>query len=104
MLAIRWAFAEKHVVFRWHAHQEMLLDRLSTAEVLAAGARADLLEDYADRPEGHTLLLLGHTAEGKPVHIVANVSAFERDWSEPVVIVTVYRPESPNWVDERTRG
>jgi hypothetical protein len=49
-------------------------------------------------------LLLGYAADNDPVHVVVNVSAIESDPSEPVRIVTVYRPEPPKWRDERTRG
>lgn len=43
-------------------------------------------------------------ARSMPVHVVANVSSFERDDTEPLEVVTVYRPEPPRWGDERTRG
>jgi len=37
------------------------------------------------------------------VHIVIDVDAFEADFSEPIVVVTAYRPEPPEWPDEFTR-
>lgn len=104
MVALRWAFQEGHVALRAHAHVEMLIDRITLNDVLRAGAGSDLLEDYRDRPQGHTLLLLGYVRPEKPIHLVVNVEAFEADWSDPVVLVTVYEPEPPEWMDERTRG
>jgi hypothetical protein len=70
-----------------------------------AGADAGLLEDYPERgrEHGHTKLLLGWTERGDPVHLVLNVASFESDSSEPVVLVTVYRPAPPWWTDERSR-
>jgi hypothetical protein len=49
------------------------------------------------------MLLLGY-AQFMPVHLVTNVSDFEQDDSRPLAVVTVYKPESPRWLDERTRG
>lgn len=56
------------------------------------------------RPQGRTKVLLGFLTEEDPVHIVVNVQAFETDFTEPLRVVTVYRPEPPRWRDERTRG
>jgi hypothetical protein len=49
-------------------------------------------------------VLLGFTGPDEPLHIVVNVKAFESDFQHRVEVVTVYRPEAPRWVDERTRG
>ena len=103
MSAVRWAFAEHHVVNSFHAHVEVLIDHLKTAALLNAGARSELLEDYSDRPEGHRKLLLGYVGPDWPVHIVIDVDAFEADFSEPIMVVTAYRPEPPEWPDELTR-
>jgi len=104
MPAIRWAFRQLHVQLRIHAHIEMVEEGLSLEDVLNAGAEADLLEDYPERNEGHTLLLLGHTADQVPIHIVVNIAAFNSDPQYPIHLVTVYEPRSPGWQDERTRG
>lgn len=103
MVALRWALRERHFVLRFHAHVEMLDEGLAVGSITEAGAQSELLEDYPTRREGHTKLLLGYAGEDRPVHIVVNVSAFESDWSEPLVVVTVYEPEGPGWLDERTR-
>ena len=103
MVAVRWAFSERHFVLRWHAHQEMLADALTTEAIRGAGAQSDLLEDYPDREHGHTKLLLGETQLGDPIHLVVNVAGFEADFSEPLVVITVYRPTPPWWLDKRKR-
>lgn len=104
MVALGWAFGEKHFVFREHGYIEMLLERLTTEDVVRAAGRCELLEEYPDRPEGFTKLLLGYVRPDRPIHLVVNVEAYERDWSEPLVVVTVYEPERPSWLDERTRA
>ncbi len=102
--AVRWAFHESHVRMTTHAVIEASTEKLGPAEIRLAGMEAELLEDYPERPHGHTQLLLGYARRDEAIHIVVNVDAFERDYSEPLVIVTIYRPEPPSWADERTRG
>ncbi len=80
------------------------MDRLTEADVRRAGTECEVIEDYLDRPEGHTLLLLGYVAPERPIHLVVGCEAFERDWSKPVILITVYLPEPPMWSDERTRA
>lgn len=84
---------------------EMSYDDLTTKEdVMSAGGSCEVIEDYPNRREGRTKVLLGYTGPNEPIHIVANVRLFEADFRWRVEVVTVYRPESPFWVDERTRG
>lgn len=101
---IRWAFRESNVRMTRHALLEALTERIPSLDIQNAGSQAELLEDYVDRVEGHTQLLLGYARPHEPLHLVVNVDAHERDPAEPVVVVTVYRPEPPSWIDERTRG
>ncbi len=103
VISVRWAFHEQRVVISLHAYFEMQIDEIDTRELFRAGGQCDVLEEYAERHEGLTKLLLGFLGPDDPVHIVANVELFESDAAEPLVIVTVYRPETPRWQDERTR-
>lgn len=101
---LRWAFSEKRIAFVEHGHIEASIEGLGARDVARVGSDCEILEEYPDRPQGLSKLLLGYESESDPVHIVVNVSALEADPSEPVRVVTVYRPESPRWRDERTRG
>jgi hypothetical protein len=103
-VALGRAFTEGHVLFRFHAHLEMRFDNVTSTDVRLAGARCEVLEDYPSRREGRTKVLLGFTGPDEPLHIVVNVKAFESNLQDRVEVVTVYRPEPPRWVDERTRG
>jgi len=82
-----------------HAEQEREADRISNAEIREAfgSGRAELLEDYADDPRGHSLLILGFTDAGLPVHAVIGLSRSR------VVFVTIYRPDAGAWYDWRRR-
>lgn len=101
---LRWAFSEHRIAFLEHGHIESSLERLGAHDIARLGTHCEVLEEYRDRPQGLSKLLLGYASEDDPVHVVVNVSALESDPSEPVRIVTVYRPEPPKWHDERTRG
>lgn len=103
MMGIHWAFAERHFILRFHGLVEMKIEGLSVGDLSRSGAAAELLEEYPDRVEGYTKLLLGKLP-GRPIHLVVNVQEFHDDPSYPIAIVTVYEPESPFWRDERTRG
>lgn len=103
-VALRWAFREEHVIVRFHGHLEMSYEGLDKEDLFDAGTTTEVIEDYPDRPEGHTKLLSGTTRGGDSVHIVVNVEAFEANFEDQVEVVTVYRPERPRWRDETTRG
>lgn len=101
--ALRWAFKENHFILRVHGFVEMKLEGLTVGDLSVAGSNSEVLEEYPERPEGYTKLLLGPLEE-RPLHIVINVQEFHDDPSYPLAVVTVYEPEPPSWRDERTRG
>ncbi len=72
---------------------------ISDIDVIIALMSGEIIEDYPDDPRGASCLVLGHTPENRPIHIVCS-----QDSSGSIVIVTVYEPEPPKWVDKRTRG
>lgn len=102
-VALRWAFSRQHMSFLFHGHVEASLEGLTAREVALAGEDCEVLEEYPDRPQGLSKLLLAFL-DDEPFHLVVNVAAYESDPSEPLRLVTVYRPEPPKWRDERTRG
>jgi len=58
----------------------------------------DVLEDYPNDPRGPSGLVLGLTATGRPLHAVC---AF--DPGGTLLIITIYEPMMPWWLDEHTR-
>jgi len=62
-------------------------------------ASGEVLEEYPGDPRGSSALVLGHTDDGTPVHAVC---AF--DPSGTLLIVTIYEPRLPRWLNERTRS
>jgi len=81
-----------------HADDERLADGLTVLEVEEVLASAELLEDYAADPRGHSCLVLGYT-RGQPVHVVCGLTRQGR-----LIVITVYRPSLPKWKDPRSRN
>ena len=91
ILAGRWAMTR-------HARERAGSRHIGDGAVALAVARGEVLEEYTDEPRGASALVLGYTGEGRPLHAVC---AF--DPSGTLLIVTVYEPGPPRWLDERTR-
>ena len=80
-----------------HAQVEMDVEEITLVEVLAAIARSQILENYAEHKRGPCCLLYGHTNQNRPLHIVCTTA-------QPVlIIITVYEPLPPKWVNPTQR-
>ena len=81
-----------------HAHKERQEETISTWEIQEALVGCEVLESYSEDPRGPSCLVLGYVKE-RPIHVVCGRG--KNDW---LLIVTVYVPRSPKWVDPKTRG
>ena len=69
----------------------MLRRNIRTDEIEAAVATAEIIEDYPTDKYGPSVLLLGFSRAGRPLHIqVAD---------ERTRIVTVYEPDPSEWLN-----
>lgn len=82
-----------------HADDERLADGLSISELEFALLSCRIIEDYPNDPRGASCLALGHTSQEKAVHVVCG-----RNKSGHLVIITVYLPAMPKWLDPVTRN
>ena len=82
----------------FHAHQERQAEEIEIADIRDALSQAEILESYPGDPRGASCLALGFAGQ-QPLHIVCG-----RTKTDKLVIITVYRPREPRWVDPRTRG
>jgi hypothetical protein len=82
-----------------HARERAGRRKITALALVQALARGEILEDYPSDPRGPSALVLGHDQGGMPLHAVV---AF--DPTGTLIVITVYEPEPPKWVDERTRG
>ncbi|MBI3271262.1 MAG: DUF4258 domain-containing protein [Planctomycetes bacterium] len=81
-----------------HALARVVERNISESMIRAAGADAELLEDYPTDKYSPSCLLLGFTAERVALHIQVS-----RQENPKVKIITVYFPDPGHWVDARTR-
>lgn len=75
------------VRFRDHYFDTFARRLITPAQVREAifSDSAEIIENYPDDPRGHSCLVLGWLADGRPVHVVLGLS-------EPLCIITVYDP------------
>ena len=81
-----------------HAHKERQEEAIELREIKEALMTCELLEDYPHDPRGASCLVLGYSGE-KPIHVVCG-----RARNEWLLVITVYIPKPPKWVDPRTRA
>ena len=84
--------------FSRHAFLRAVERNISEQEIREAGADAELIEDYPDDKYSPSVLLLGFTTSGRPLHF--QVSFAETDLTK---IITIYDPDPNEWVEYRRR-
>ena len=84
--------------FSHHALHRVVERNIAEAEIKEASEAAELIEDYPNDKYSPSGLLLGFTRAGRPLHI--QVSFCESDNTK---IITLYEPDSDEWVDNRKR-
>lgn len=95
---IREAAGKNQFQLTEHAHDERQQEPIKVEEIKEALINCEILEDYSDDPRGASCLVLGYSGE-KPVHIVCGQA--KNQW---LLIITVYIPRLPKWIDPRTRA
>ncbi len=84
--------------FSKHAVDQSVLRQISVQELREAIANGEIIEDYPEDKYGPSCLVLGFTRTGRPLHIQSSYP------SRPLVkIVTLYEPDSAEWIDFRIR-
>jgi hypothetical protein len=83
--------------FSLHAEMEAEADNLDIAQVIQAILRGEILEQYPDTGRGESCLIVGF-AGSTPIHTVCGTRA------NNLIIVTVYIPGPPKFIDPWTRA
>ena len=85
--------AAKRIVYLPHAVRQMSRpDRMiSISDVRNVIERGELVEDYPEDVRGHSCLILGHGADGAPIHVVCSPK------SDYLAIITAYLPSLQEW-------
>jgi hypothetical protein len=95
---IRYQLSQGQFEFSHHAFKRAVTRNVSDLEIRQAGENAIIIEDYPDDKYTPSCLLLGFTAESRPLHL--QVSRAESDL---VKIITLYEPEETEWIDYMQR-
>ena len=84
-------------LFSRHANTERVADQLTFGQIKEALLNGEILENYPDTGRGESCLIVGFSG-GVPIHVVCG-------WmGEQVVIITVYNPRLPKFIDPWTRS
>ncbi len=84
-------------MYTFHAEIERRADELTFAQVEEALLNGEILEAYLDTGRGESCLVVGFTGN-LPIHAVCG-------WrGEKIVLITVYIPRPPKFLDPWTRG
>jgi len=95
---IRKRATKKEFQLTGHAHKERQEEVIKTKEIKAALMSGEILENYPDDPRGPSCLVLGYSG-GRAIHVVCGRT--RGDW---LLVITVYIPRAPKWINERTRA
>lgn len=92
--------AAHRLLFLPHAVRQMARpDRMiSVAEVRHCVTEGSVIEDYPEDARGHSCLMLGEGAGGRPLHVVCSPK------NNYLAIITAYQPSPAEWHENwRTR-
>jgi len=81
-----------------HAHKERQEEEIEIKHIKEALLNGEIIENYPNDPRGPSCLISGFS-ENRPIHLVCGWTKF--NW---LLIVTVYIPKPPKWVDSKTRA
>ena len=82
--------------FSDHSVKRMIKRIVTRQEVEGAILRGEIIEEYPDDKYSPSCLIYGKTENNRDLHVQVSLPPF-------VVIITVYEPDSEEWVNYRTR-
>jgi len=81
-----------------HAFKRAVERNISEEEIRTAGAQTEIIEEYPEDKYSPSVLMLGFTSAGRPLHI--QVSSAN---SDAIRIITLYEPDPSEWAEFRKR-
>lgn len=96
-LFIRGQIKNENYDLSMHAHQERQEEQIAIDEIEKILLNGDIIEMYSNDPRGESCLVAGKIAD-ITLHVVCGMRG------NKLLIVTVYRPKSPTWIDYKTRA
>jgi len=95
---LRLQAAQDRIRITLHGHQEMVEEGISYDALREALLQPQLIENYPDHQRGSCSLVCGRERSGRFLHVVCTTTL------EVIVVITVYEPRPPKWVDPFHRG
>ena len=95
---IRARFARDEFEFSIHATDQSILREISVGELREAMKVGEIIEDYPDDKYSPSCLILGLTQSERPIHIHCSYPS-----RLVVKVITVYEPNSAEWIEFRVR-
>ena len=95
---VRQQLAAGDFEFSRHALRKVVERNIRLEEIREAGSEAQVIEDYPDDKYSPSVLLLGFTHAGRPLHLQVSLSM-----AELTKIITLYEPDPREWIDFRMR-
>ncbi len=80
-----------------HAHTERQEEEINILQIEKVILKGDIIEKYPKDPRGKSCLVAGVISQ-KPLHVVCGKR------NNKLLIVTVYRPKPPVWINYKTRA
>ena len=91
---IRTEFSGGKITLSRHALTRLVERNISQSEIMEAGSKAIIIEDYPDDKYSPSCLLLGFTGKKRPLHIQVS-----QQLTESVKVITLYQPDENEWID-----
>ena len=82
--------------FSDHAVKRMISRSIDRSEVEDVITRGEVIEEYPDDKYSPSCLIYGRTKKGRNLHVQVSLPP-------TVVIITVYEPESSEWINYKIR-
>ena len=82
--------------FSDHAVKRMIRRSIDRPEVEYVIIRGEVIEEYPNDKYSPSCLIYGRTKKGRNLHVQVSLPPI-------VIIITVYEPESSEWINYKTR-
>ena len=95
---LRQQLSQGEFEFSRHAFRRAVERNISDIEICEASVQAEQIESYPDDKYSPSCLLLGFTQTGRPLHLQVSMAD-----TILVKIITIYEPDTNEWVEFRIR-